>query len=65
VDATTPVLPFIPLLGQGWALLGANRVRLHPLLDGIERTLRESLWSLFDAAGVERLRRALESGEVR
>jgi len=59
------VVPFVPLLSQGWALLKAHRARLHAKLDGIEGTLRDSLWSLFDAAGWEKLRRAMETREVR
>ena len=58
------VIPFIPLFSQGWHLLRANRVRLHPILDGIEATMRESVWSLFEGWGVEMLERALMSKEV-
>jgi hypothetical protein len=65
LDADSGVVPFVPLLARGWALLGANRVRLHPSLDGIERSIRDSQWSLFDGTGLELLRRALASGEVR
>jgi hypothetical protein len=65
VDRDSGVVPFVPLLARGWALLGANRVRLHPSLDGIERFMQDSLWSLFDPPGIELLRRALASGEVR
>jgi hypothetical protein len=46
------IVPFVPLLSQGWALLKAHRVRLHPALAGIEHTMQDSLWSLFDAAGL-------------
>jgi hypothetical protein len=59
------IVPFVPLLSQGWALLGAHRVKLHPALDGIERDVRDSLWSLFDAAGLRKLRTAMHTGEVR
>jgi hypothetical protein len=59
------VVPFVPLLAQGWALLQAHRVQLPSALRGIERTLRESLWSLYDADGVDKLHQALQSGEVR
>jgi hypothetical protein len=65
LDTDSGVVPFVPLLARGWALLGANRVRLHPSLDGIERSIRDSQWSLFDGGGLESLRRALASGEVR
>lgn len=59
------IVPFMPLLSQGWPLLRANRVRLHPALEGVEGTLRESLWSLYDPAGVDQIRNALHSKEVR
>jgi hypothetical protein len=59
------IVPFFPLLSQGWALLQAHRIKLHPALDGIERNMRESLWSLFDPAGLEKLKRAMQTMEVR
>lgn len=59
------IVPFFPLLSQGWALLGANRVRLHPALVGIETYLRDSLWALFDPAGLNILRQAMQTQEVR
>ncbi|MBA3342259.1 MAG: hypothetical protein H0T48_10520 [Gemmatimonadaceae bacterium] len=65
VTANDAIVPFIPLLSQGWALLNANRVNLHPALEGIESTMRDSLWSLFDNAGLAKLSRALKSKEVR
>ncbi|MGH8474031.1 MAG: hypothetical protein ACREVJ_16640, partial [Gammaproteobacteria bacterium] len=58
-------VPFVPLFSQGWPLLRAHRVRLDPALDGIERNMRESVWSLFDGEGVNRLRDAMLSGRVR
>jgi hypothetical protein len=64
IDRDSRVLPFVPLLSQGWALLPAHRVRLHPLLDGLQATMKPSLWSLYDARGVEMLERALASGDV-
>jgi hypothetical protein len=59
------IIPFVPLFSQGWPLLAANRVRLHPSLDGVERTMRESVWSLFDDRGINMLYAALMSKEVR
>lgn len=58
------ILPMFPLLSQGWALLKANRFELHPALNEIEGAMRESLWTLFDRAGVAQLRRLLATGEV-
>jgi hypothetical protein len=63
-DRAAHVVPFVPMLSQGWALLRAHRLRLHPALDGVERHVRDSLWSLYDREGLERLREALESREV-
>jgi hypothetical protein len=60
-----PIVPFFPLLSQGWSLLSAHRVQLHPALKEIERTMLDSLWTLFDANGVEQLRKALLTKEVR
>ena len=59
------IVPFVPLLSQGWALLNAHHVRLQPKLKGIENTMRESLWSLFDVTGLEMLKTALQTQEVR
>ena len=58
-------VPFFPLLSQGWALLRALRVKLHPELEGIEGTMRDSLWSLFNDAGLKQLKRAMMTKEVR
>jgi hypothetical protein len=59
------IVPFVPLLSQGWALLNAHRVKLHPALRDIQSSVRDSLWSLFDESGVRRLAKALQSGDVR
>ena len=64
VVASDRIVPFFPLLSQGWALLGANRVRLHPALQGIENNMRDSLWSLFDEAGLRKLAQAMHTGDV-
>jgi hypothetical protein len=59
------IVPFVPLLSQGWTFLRAHRVKLHPALAGIDRTMQDSLWSLFDAAGLDKLRQAMQTMEVR
>ena len=65
LTAADRIVPFVPLLSQGWPLLNAHRITLHPALNGIQRTMRDSLWSLFDENGVEKLRNALQTKEVR
>lgn len=57
------VVPFIPMLSQGWALLRAHGIALPPQLEGIERRMRDSVWSLFDGEGVDQLARALMEGD--
>jgi hypothetical protein len=65
VNRQADVVPFVPMVAQGWDLVDAAGVRLHPRLDGIRARVSESLWSLFDRAGVAMLRDTLKSGEVR
>jgi hypothetical protein len=59
VDAQARLFPFTPLLAQGWALLRAHRVRLPQNLENLEQTMLPSLWSLYDDAGVDALKKAL------
>ena len=65
VTAADLVVPFVPLLSQGWHLLNAHRITSHPALNGIQSTMRDSLWSLYDKNGVKKLRNALQTKEVR
>jgi hypothetical protein len=65
VGADDRIVPFVPLLAQGWALLRANGVKLHPALERLESRLQDSLWSLYDGEGVRQLEQALQSGAVR
>jgi Caspase domain len=59
------VMPFFPMLSQGWALLNAHRVRLPPQLDGVESALRGSLWTLFDEPAAGKLISAIRAEEIR
>lgn len=65
IDRSQVIVPFVPLLSQGWALLRAHRVQLHAALEGIELHLRDSLWTQFDERGIPQLERAMLSKEVR
>lgn len=65
VSPDTPVIPSVPLLAQGWAVVRAHRVRLPGGLGALEGHLVDSVWSLYDAAGVEVLREAVARGEMR
>jgi caspase domain-containing protein len=61
----TAVVPFAPLLARNWFLLGARRARIDPALDDLGSNLLDSPWSLYNPAGVRRLRDLLSSGELR
>ncbi len=65
VNPGTPVVPAVPLLAQGWAVLRAHRVRLPGDLARLAEHLLDSVWSLYDAAGVALLRDTLHRGEMR
>jgi hypothetical protein len=58
------IVPFFPLLSQGWALLNANRVKRHPVLEQIEPEMKSSLWTLFDERAFDSLRNVIARGEV-
>jgi hypothetical protein len=58
------IVPFFPLLSQGWALLNANRVKRHPVLERIEPAMKSSLWTLFDGGAFDPLKETIARGEV-
>ncbi len=58
------VLPAVPMLSQGWPLLGAFRAGLRPSLMELQRYLRPSLWTLFDAAGTNAVQAAFANGDI-
>jgi hypothetical protein len=65
VAPDTRVLGAMPLLSQGWALLSAFGVSLPLALADVQKTLVPSLWTMFDARGVELMRAAIASGAIR
>lgn len=65
VEPGDMLVPCVPLLAQGWALMRALGARPHPALEGLESTVRQSPWSLYGPRGVERIRQALSTREVR
>ena len=50
------VVPFAPMLSQGWDLLSGYRVNHQDFLRKLKRTMRESLWTLFEPVGMELIR---------
>jgi hypothetical protein len=58
------VYPAVPLLTRGWALLGALGVVLPPSLSDVANHVTNSPWTLFDQAGVEKLRKSIANKEI-
>lgn len=56
--------PF-PLLAQGWTLLRAWDVKLPAGLQPLADRRLTSLWTMFDAQGVEQIRSAFAKGDIR
>lgn len=55
--------PQLPLLSQAWPLLPVYEIQLPPELEGIERHIHtDSLWTLYDPIGTEKLRNVIEMG---
>lgn len=52
-DRQIRVQPSLPLLSQGWALLGAYGIRLPDGLERLSEHLLSSLWTLLDPRGAE------------
>lgn len=62
--ARTPI-GALPLLSLGWSLMRAFEVRLAPALAPLEGMRLPSLWTMFDARGVEHLRGVMGQGALR
>ena len=56
-----PILPVVPMLARGWALLDALGARLPRAVTDLRRHLVPGLWTQFTAAGADRVRAVLES----
>ena len=51
--ACSTLKPRVPLLSQGWALVGALRGAIPDELQILRAELQPSLWSLYSPAGVQ------------
>ena len=65
IERTSMIVPFVPLLAQGWALLRAHRVKLRPTVDKIDGYVRDSLWTQFDERAIDALAQTMMTKEVR
>lgn len=58
--SSIPVYPWFPLLSRGWPLLTALQGADAEHLEGLQRSLVPSLWTLFDDSGFELLSRSFD-----
>jgi hypothetical protein len=58
------VIPFCPMLSQGWGLLRVNEVRLPESIVAARDHLRASLWLTLEPAGMQIVEKALRDGRV-
>jgi hypothetical protein len=58
------LVPFCPMLSQGWSLLRVKNTRVSHFVNHAHDHLRVSLWTTFDRQGIEILVSALLEGEL-
>ena len=59
-----PVVPFCPMLSQGWGLLRALGVQLPQHISRAGAYLRPALWTTFEPMGMNMIEKAYHSGEL-
>jgi len=65
-DPQSPrVVPFCPLLAQGWSMLRVLQVRVAPEVDRARDYLGGALWTTFGPKGMDILMPAINSGALR
>jgi hypothetical protein len=60
-----PILPFCPMLRQGWSLLAVREAELPDAVRNARDWLLPSLWTTFAPEGVSLLKQAIERGDFR
>jgi hypothetical protein len=59
-----PVVPFCPMLTQGWNLLRAHRITLPKVLEDAQDELEPALWTTFKPARMQLIFDAIKQGEL-
>jgi hypothetical protein len=60
-----PIVPFCPMLTQGWNLLRVRGVALPKVLDDAQDELEPALWTTFRPARIQSILNAMKQGELR
>ncbi len=59
-----PIVPFCPMLTQGWNLLRARGIALPRVLDDAQDELEPALWTTFKPERAEAIFQAIQRGEL-
>src|SRR5262249_39202329 len=59
-----PIVPFCPMLTQGWNLLRARGVDLPKVIGDAQAELEPALWTTFKPARIEAIVHAIKQGEI-
>jgi hypothetical protein len=60
-----PIVPFCPMLTQGWNLLRARGVALPKVIEDAQDELERALWTTFKPARTHMILDAIKRGEIR
>jgi Caspase domain len=63
-DEAKTLVPFCPMLSQGWSLLRTKSAHVSEALNSLRDHLKISLWLRLDAAGMTIVEQMLKSGRV-
>ena len=63
-DAQYPVVPFCPMLSQGWTLLRVKKAEIPPAAAEAANYLLPALWSTFDSTGMDIILRAIRERRI-
>ncbi|MBI3301688.1 MAG: caspase family protein [Deltaproteobacteria bacterium] len=59
-----PVVPFCPMLSQGWTLLRVKRAKVPPAAEEASNHLLPALWTTFDPTGINLILRAIHERRI-
>ena len=61
---SSEVVPFCPMLSQGWDLLQARNIRLPDGIESARGHLRPALWTTLEPGGMDIVITALQRGQL-
>lgn len=59
-----PIVPFCPMLSQGWGLLRVKRTTVPPVVEEAAKHLLPALWTTFDSTGMDLIFRGIRERRI-